>query len=144
MSTVKPGSFKVKSRFYFVNLATKFKPLFRNSLNKNLLKESVNIDVDDGNNQGIISAGDNVAVTEKVTTLEPIATIVPVETDENSILNEKFVIMIPTILAVCLVILIVAYIFIIRPWMKNRLRTNNQVTTGSWNSQPSQHILRNL
>ena len=85
----------------------------------NLLKESVNIDVENGNNDGIISAGDNVPLRETVASLETATTISPVETDSN----EKAII-IPSVLAGCIVILIIVYALVIRPWLKKRSTTN--------------------
>ena len=136
---------QVKVQIFFIlhrNLSTYL--YFSGICLSNLLKDNVSIDVDNGNNDGIISAGDNVPAKETATSLETEATISSVETDKS--LNEK-VIIITSVLAVCIVILIIVYALVIRPWLKKRSITNpvnNQLATSSWNNQPSEHILRNL
>ena len=113
----------------------------------NLLKESVSIDVDNGSNQGIISAGDNLVETNTVadTLLEAESAISSAETDEGSSSKEKIII--SSVVASCAIILIVIYIFNIRPRLKKKSKTkpqDNQLSRNPWNQQPSEHILRNL
>ena len=136
---------QVKVQIFFMlhrNLSSYF--YFSDICLSNLLKDSVDIDVENGNNDGIISAGDNVPTREAVMSLETATTISSVETDQSS--NEKTII-ITSVLAVCIVILIIVYALVIRPRLKKRSTTNpvnNQFATSSWNNQPSEHILQNL
>jgi len=148
--TVKLDWFMGKSRFkvfLFDKLLFIISLLYYYIWPINLLKESVSIDVDNGSNQGIISAGDNLVETNTVadTLLEAESAISSAETDEGSSSKEKIII--SSVVASCAIILIVIYIFNIRPRLKKKSKTkpqDNQLSRNPWNQQPSEHILRNL
>ena len=148
--TVKLDWFMAKSRFKvfpFDKLLFIISLLYHYIWPINLLKESVSIDVDNGSNQGIISAGDNLVETNTVadTLLEAESAISSAETDEGSSSKEKIII--SSVVASCAIILIVIYIFLIRPRLQKKSKTkpqDNKLSRNPWNQQPSEHILRNL
>ena len=113
------------------------------------MKDSVNIDVDDGNNQGVISAGqhadDTVTVTNSVTETT-VSLAEQDKTDENSRSNQNAIIIIAVVVST-LAILVIIYYLVIRPRLEKRKKTkpeDNQLASNHWNQQPSKHILRNL
>ena len=118
----------------------------------NLSKDSVSIDVVDGNNQGVISAGDNVSVTDTATLLqtETTGSLVGKDTnDESSSLNVNAIISAAWISFI--IMLVIIYFFIIHPRLKRRKKTNpdnNQLTNHHSDRrnalQPSEYIIRNL